>query len=66
MCKLIGYLGNSIQLDELLYKQEHSLYRVGRRHRCLFPPSEPCVQVSKYTAQASPSATSVGDSIFSA
>ncbi len=26
MCRLVGYLGNSIQLDELLYKQEHSLY----------------------------------------
>lgn len=26
MCRLIGYLGNSIQLDELLYKKEHSLY----------------------------------------
>ncbi|MBH8551764.1 ergothioneine biosynthesis protein EgtC [Nostocaceae cyanobacterium CENA357] len=27
MCRLIGYLGNPIQLDELLYKQEHSLYK---------------------------------------
>ncbi|OUL33552.1 ergothioneine biosynthesis protein EgtC [Nostoc sp. T09] len=27
MCRLVGYLGNSIQLDELLYKQEHSLYK---------------------------------------
>ncbi|MBW4455224.1 MAG: ergothioneine biosynthesis protein EgtC [Nostoc indistinguendum CM1-VF10] len=27
MCRLIGYLGNSILLDELLYKQEHSLYK---------------------------------------
>ncbi|MBD2533146.1 ergothioneine biosynthesis protein EgtC [Nostoc flagelliforme FACHB-838] len=27
MCRLIGYLGNAIQLDELLYKQEHSLYK---------------------------------------
>ncbi|MBE9206449.1 ergothioneine biosynthesis protein EgtC [Nostoc sp. LEGE 06077] len=26
MCRLIGYLGNSIRLDELLYKLEHSLY----------------------------------------
>lgn len=26
MCRLIGYLGNSIRLDELLYKKEHSLY----------------------------------------
>lgn len=26
MCRLVGYLGNSIRLDELLYKQEHSLY----------------------------------------
>ncbi len=26
MCRLIGYLGNSIQLNEFLYKQEHSLY----------------------------------------
>ena len=25
MCRLVGYLGNSIRLDELLYKQEHSL-----------------------------------------
>jgi glutamine amidotransferase len=25
MCRLIGYLGNSIILDELSYKQEHSL-----------------------------------------
>ncbi|WP_138498645.1 ergothioneine biosynthesis protein EgtC [Nostoc sp. PA-18-2419] len=25
MCRLIGYLGNSIQLDDLLYKPEHSL-----------------------------------------
>lgn len=25
MCRLIGYLGNSIRLDELLYKKEHSL-----------------------------------------
>lgn len=27
MCRLIGYLGNSIRLDELLYKPEHSLYQ---------------------------------------
>ncbi|WP_445630043.1 ergothioneine biosynthesis protein EgtC [Nostoc sp. DSM 114167] len=27
MCRLIGYLGNAILLDELLYKQEHSLYK---------------------------------------
>ncbi|ACC79022.1 ergothioneine biosynthesis protein EgtC [Nostoc punctiforme] len=27
MCRLIGYLGNAIPLDELLYKQEHSLYQ---------------------------------------
>jgi ergothioneine biosynthesis protein EgtC len=27
MCRLIGYLGNAISLDELLYKQEHSLYK---------------------------------------
>jgi glutamine amidotransferase len=26
MCRLVGYLGSSIQLDELLYKPEHSLY----------------------------------------
>lgn len=26
MCRLVGYLGSSIQLDELLYKKEHSLY----------------------------------------
>lgn len=26
MCRLVGYLGNTIQLDELLYKKEHSLY----------------------------------------
>jgi ergothioneine biosynthesis protein EgtC len=26
MCRLIGYLGNKIKLDDLLYKQEHSLY----------------------------------------
>lgn len=26
MCRLVGYLGNSIRLDELLYKKEHSLY----------------------------------------
>ncbi|NMG21027.1 ergothioneine biosynthesis protein EgtC [Brasilonema bromeliae] len=26
MCRLVGYLGNTIPLDELLYKQEHSLY----------------------------------------
>lgn len=26
MCRLVGYLGNSIRLDQLLYKQEHSLY----------------------------------------
>ncbi|GAA6616614.1 ergothioneine biosynthesis protein EgtC [Scytonema sp. NUACC26] len=26
MCRLVGYLGNTIRLDELLYKQEHSLY----------------------------------------
>lgn len=26
MCRLIGYLGNSIQLDELVYTKEHSLY----------------------------------------
>jgi glutamine amidotransferase len=26
MCRLVGYLGNSIRLDELLYQQEHSLY----------------------------------------
>jgi predicted glutamine amidotransferase len=27
MCRLIGYFGNSICLDELLYKPEHSLYK---------------------------------------
>ncbi|MEH2253035.1 ergothioneine biosynthesis protein EgtC [Nostoc sp.] len=27
MCRLIGYLGNPIGLDELLYKPEHSLYK---------------------------------------
>lgn len=27
MCRLIGYLGNPIRLDELLYKPEHSLYK---------------------------------------
>lgn len=27
MCRLVGYLGSSIQLDELLYKKEHSLYQ---------------------------------------
>jgi len=26
MCRLVGYLGSSIQLDELLYKPEHSLH----------------------------------------
>ena len=26
MCRLVGYLGNSIRLDQLLYKQKHSLY----------------------------------------
>ena len=26
MCRLVGYLGSSIQLDELVYKPEHSLY----------------------------------------
>jgi glutamine amidotransferase len=26
MCRLIGYFGDNIRLDELLYKQEHSLY----------------------------------------
>ncbi len=26
MCRLVGYLGNTIRLDELLYKPEHSLY----------------------------------------
>lgn len=26
MCRLFGYIGNSIRLDKLLYKQEHSLY----------------------------------------
>jgi glutamine amidotransferase len=26
MCRLVGYLGNSIRLDELFYKKEHSLY----------------------------------------
>jgi glutamine amidotransferase len=26
MCRLFGYLGNNIQLDELLYKKERSLY----------------------------------------
>jgi glutamine amidotransferase len=26
MCRLVGYLGSSIHLDELLYKPEHSLY----------------------------------------
>lgn len=26
MCRLVGYLGKSIQLDELLYKPQHSLY----------------------------------------
>ncbi|MFN6561310.1 MAG: ergothioneine biosynthesis protein EgtC [Nostoc sp. ChiSLP01] len=26
MCRLIGYLGNGIRLEELLYKEEHSLY----------------------------------------
>lgn len=26
MCRLVGYLGSSIQLDELLYKPQHSLY----------------------------------------
>lgn len=27
MCRLVGYLGKSIRLDELLYKKEHSLYQ---------------------------------------
>lgn len=27
MCRLVSYLGSSIQLDELLYKPEHSLYQ---------------------------------------
>jgi glutamine amidotransferase len=26
MCRLVSYLGNPIRLDELLYKQKHSLY----------------------------------------
>lgn len=26
MCRLVGYLGSSIQLDELFYQPEHSLY----------------------------------------
>lgn len=26
MCRLVGYLGNSISLEQLLYKPEHSLY----------------------------------------
>lgn len=56
VCELVGALDvkmNGRIIGQMSGGKSVTFCRVGRRHCCLLPPSEPDLRVSRYPAQAS-------------